>query len=274
MSARGYVEATHTGPTVAVVTFTVALALAVGLGWRTLLVAAAVLTGQLTIGWVNDVTDADADRRARRTDKPLVRGTVTRAGLLVGIAVALVLTVVLSSLLGWRAGVAQLVGVACGWAYDLGIKRTPASPLPYLVAFALVPTSVVVLALPGDRWPDQVVVVASGLLGASAHFTNAIKDLEADALTGVRGLPQRLGARWSGVASGVLLVAGSALLLSTGGRLPVAAVVLAAAAALVALGYAVPLVLGRPAQRAFALNVLAVGLLVAAVVTSGSRIVA
>jgi 4-hydroxybenzoate polyprenyltransferase len=274
VNVRGYVEATHAGPTAAVVTFTVALAVAVGLGWRTLLVAAAVLTGQLSIGWSNDLVDAARDRRADRREKPLLRGAVSERGLLTGTVAALALTVPLSLFAGAFAGAAQLVGVGCGWGYNLGLKRTPASPLPYLVAFALVPTAFVVLALPGTDWPRPAVLVASGLLGVSAHFTNAIKDLEADALTGVRGLPQRLGPRWSGVASGGLLLAGSVLLLAGVGGLPGVATVLAAAAAVVALAYAGLLATGHSVDRAFTLNVCAIALLVAAVVASGSRIVA
>jgi 4-hydroxybenzoate polyprenyltransferase len=274
MSVRGYVEATHAGPTAAVVGFTVALALAVGQGWRTLLVAAAVLTGQLSIGWCNDLVDAERDRRAERREKPLLRGVVTERGLLAGTSAALALTVPLSLLAGALAGAAQLVGVACGWAYDLGLKRTSASPLPYLLAFALVPTSFVVLALPGAELPRPAVVLASGLLGVSAHFTNAVKDLEADALTGVRGLPQRIGARWSGVTSGALLLVGSVLLLTGIGELPGLAQVLAAAAGVVALAYTALLATRRAVGRGFALNIGAIALLVAAVVASGSRIVA
>jgi 4-hydroxybenzoate polyprenyltransferase len=274
VSVRGYVEATHAGPTTAVTTFTLALALAVGLGWRALVAGAAVLAGQLSIGWSNDYLDRHRDRRAGRGDKPLLRDAVSDQGLLAGAVAAVALTVPLSLMLGMLAGAAQLVGVACGWAYNLGVKRTSASPLPYLVAFALVPTAFVVLALPGPDWPRPAVVVASGLLGLSAHFTNAIKDLEADALTGVRGLPQRLGARWSGVASGGLLLAASVLLLAGAGGLPSAAMGLAGAAALVAVGYATLLVTGRAERSAFGLNVGAIGLLVGAVVASGSHIVA
>lgn len=270
---RGYVEATHAGPTATVVTFTAALAVAVGLGWRTLLAAAAVLAGQLSIGWCNDYLDRHRDRTAGRWEKPVVRGAVSEHGLAVGMVLAAVVSVPLSLALGLLAGLAQLVGVACGCGYNLGLKRTSASPVPYLVAFALVPTSFVVLALPGDGRPRPLVVLASGLLGASAHFTNAIKDLEADAATGVRGLPQRWGPRWSGVASGVLLLAGSALLLVASGASP-AVVALAAASGAVALGYTVLLLAGRLVRQAFAVNVLAVALLVAAVVASGSRIVA
>jgi 4-hydroxybenzoate polyprenyltransferase len=273
VSVRGYVQATHAGPTVAVTAFTLALALAVGLGGRTPLAVAAVLTGQLGVGWCNDYVDRHVDRLAGRHEKPLVRGDVSDRGLAAGVVAALALTVPLSLLLGLLAGLAQLAGVACGLAYDLGLKRTAASPLPYLVAFALVPTSFVVLALPGQDWPAPTVVLASGLLGASAHFTNAIKDTEADALTDVRGLPQRIGTRWSGVVSGVLLVLGSALLVA-GVELPAAAVLLAVVAGAVALGYVVLVLVGRLVDQAFTLNVLAVALLVASVVTSGASIVA
>ena len=274
MSVRGYVQATHPGPTAAVTTFTVALGLAVDLGWRTIPSTAAVLAGQLSVGWCNDYVDRHLDRRAGRHEKPLVRSVVSDRGLAIGMVVAAVASMPLSLALGPLAGIAQLLGVACGWLYNLGLKRTPASPLPYLVAFALVPTSFVVLALPGDLWPRPTVVLASGLLGVSAHFTNAIKDLDADALTGVHGLPQRIGARWSGVASGVLVVGGSVLLLGSAGALPAAAAVLAALGALIALAYAALLVGRRPVRRAFGLNVVAVGCLVAAVVTSGSHVVA
>jgi 4-hydroxybenzoate polyprenyltransferase len=188
-------------------------------------------------------------------------------------AVSVVVTVPLSLLLGLLAGIAQIVGVACGWLYNLGLKRTSASPLPYFVAFALVPTSFVVLALPGGRWPRPEVVVASGLLGVSAHFTNAIKDLDADAATGVRGLPQRLGVRRSGVASGALLLVGSALLVG-GGGLPGVAWALAASAGVVAVGCTGLLLAGRATRWAFGLTVLAVALVVASVVASGGGIVA
>jgi len=106
---------------------------------------------------------------------------------------------------------AALGTTACGWAYNLGLKRTLASALPYAVAFALTPPVFVALAL--DTAPQPQVVVAGGLLGLCAHFSNAVKDLDADALTGVRGLPQRLGPRTSGAVSAALLVVAAVVLL-------------------------------------------------------------
>ena len=54
----------HFGPTVAVTSFTTLLALGAGMPLsRALVVAAAALAGQLSIGWSNDWLDRDRDRR-------------------------------------------------------------------------------------------------------------------------------------------------------------------------------------------------------------------
>jgi 4-hydroxybenzoate polyprenyltransferase len=48
------------------------LALALNLpAYKTVVVTAAVFTGQLTIGWGNDLLDANRDREVGRRDKPL-----------------------------------------------------------------------------------------------------------------------------------------------------------------------------------------------------------
>ena len=262
-TVREYAAATHFGPTVAVTAFTAVLALASGGGWRTLLIAAAVLAGQLSIGWSNDHLDAGIDRAAGRRDKAVVRGTVTEHGLLVAAVVAATASVPLSLATGLLAGAAALGTTACGWAYNLGLKRTVASPLPYAVAFALTPPVFVALAL--HQRPQPQVVLAGGLLGLCAHFTNAVKDLDADALTGVRGLPQRLGPRRSGAVSASLLLVAALVLLLPGSSPRPLSLVLAAGAAVLAGGYAVLIGAGRQ-RHGFTLNLAAVALLVAAVV--------
>lgn len=263
LTAREYAAATHFGPTLAVTSFTAALALAAGAGSRTVLISAAVLTGQLSIGWSNDYLDAGIDRLAGRRDKAVVRGSVSERGLLRAALLAAALSVPLSLATGPGAAAASLGTTACGWAYNLGLKRTLASPLPYVVAFALTPPAYVAFAL--DRMPQPQVVAAGGLLGLCAHLTNGVKDLDADALTGVRGLPQRLGARRAGLVSAALLLSAAVVLLVPGRQPSTASVVLASAAAVLAIGYA-GLLYGRTHVHAFTLNLLAVALLVAAVV--------
>jgi 4-hydroxybenzoate polyprenyltransferase len=114
-------------------------------------------------------------------------------------------------------------------------------------------------------------IAASGLLGVSAHLTNAVKDLDADAATGVRGLPQRLGVRISTVASTVVLIVALALFLGLPDRLRVSTVALAAVA--VALSAVAVIRALRGQLRAlFELSVVAVlPLIVAVAVTGGVR---
>jgi 4-hydroxybenzoate polyprenyltransferase len=200
-ASLGLARACHPLPAVAVTAFGTALAVAAGAGAaRAVLVAAARLTGQLSIGWLNDAVDAPLDADAGRADKPVVAGQVDADTVRVAAVAALVATVPLSLALGPVPGLLHLVLVASGWAYDLRLKGTVLSPLPYLVAFGALPAVAATAA--GARVP-VLLASAAGVLAVAAHFANTVADAEADALTGVRGLPQRLGpgaSRWVAAA--------------------------------------------------------------------------
>jgi len=214
-AAAALLRACHPEPTAAVTGAAAALALSTGRDARGVLaVTAAVLAGQLSIGWNNDWTDAERDRRTARADKPVVTGGVSARAVGAASLVAAALCVPLSLLHGWLAGSLHLGAVAAGWAYNRPLKSTPLSVLPYAVAFALLP-SFVVLGLPGGPPPPVWLVAAGGMLGAGAHFANVLPDLSDDAATGVRGLPHRLGATASRAAAALLLV-GASLALALG----------------------------------------------------------
>ena len=225
----------HPEPGGAVTLAMTLLAIGVGhRGWAIPGVAAAVGATQLAVGWVNDWLDADRDRIAGRSDKPVAAGAVSRrtvgiAGLISALAIPF---------LGLPFGLAAtvcitLVGVFA-LLYDWPLKSTALSVVPYLVAFGLLPAFVVV-ALPGHPTPPAWLVAAGGLLGGGAHFANVLPDLADDAATGVRGLPHRIGAAWSQVAAaGLLLAATLTLVFGPPGR-PSWAGVAAAAAAVVVL---------------------------------------
>jgi 4-hydroxybenzoate polyprenyltransferase len=261
------VLATHAGPTLAVVGYATATAVSSGLGARSALLAVAVLFGQASVGWSNDWIDAARDTSRHRRDKPIARGLVDRE--LVGRSAfsALALCVPASFALGWRAGIAHLVAVGAAWSYNLGVKRTVVSPLPYLVAFALVPV-VVAAALPGHPHAPAALIAASGLLGVSAHLTNAVEDLADDEATGVRGLPQRIGVVASTIASAITLLVALALFLSLPGRVTTTTVVLTSISAALSL-IAVARALMHRLRGLFALSVVAVLPLVIAVAVTG-----
>ena len=118
------VGAAHAGPTVVVTLVTVVLASASGLEpWRTATLGAMTLANQLSIGWSNDAIDAARDREANRTDKPIARGDVDARVIMTLAAVAAVIAVAISLLLGPALAAVHLVALASGWLYNAGLKR-------------------------------------------------------------------------------------------------------------------------------------------------------
>jgi 4-hydroxybenzoate polyprenyltransferase len=221
---------------VAVTVFVIALALKVGdPAGTTALLAAAVLAGQLSIGWSNDRLDVELDRRAQRTDKPLLAagspdagvpgagspavvslgvvslGVVSLAVVDRAIGVALAACLGASLALGWAAGLLHLFAVACGWVYNLVGKATPLSWLPYALAFGSLP-AIATLARPDPEGPAWWAVAAGALLGVTAHLANALPDLRTDREAGVIGFPHRIGARGSVLLAAAGALAGSAVL--------------------------------------------------------------
>lgn len=213
-------RAAHLGPAVAVTMMVGLLCVAVDLDpYRTALVVAAVLTGQLSIGWSNDLLDLARDRRAGRTDKPLATGGLSLGPVRTACRVAVYATLVLSLVLGWLPGGLQLLSVAAGWAYNVRLKVTVWSWLPYALAFGALAT-VPSLALPELDVAWWLPVVGA-LLGVGAHLVNVLPDLDDDAATGVAGLPHRLAARFGRrsvtPAAVALFVAATVLLLGVPG---------------------------------------------------------
>lgn len=209
----GLLRACHPLPAAAVTLFSAVLAAAAGRGPAgTALTAAAVAAGQLSVGWSNDRADLRRDLATGRRDKPLATGALPAAAVARAAAGALLLCAALSLAAGLLAGAAHLVGVAAAWAYNLRLKGTAASWFPYALAFGLLP-AFVTLGLPGRPWPPLWLTGAAALLGAGAHFANVLPDIADDLATGVRGLPQRLGARRSAALAAALVLASTAALL-------------------------------------------------------------
>ncbi|WP_163187623.1 UbiA family prenyltransferase [Cellulosimicrobium sp. SL-1] len=271
---RGLVVASHFPPTVMVTAFALALSAGIGAGARTTtLVALAVLTGQLSVGWSNDWLDARRDVAVGRADKPVVTGLVTAATLRAAALVALGACVVLSLATGPLPGVVHVVAVGVAWSYNALLKATWWSWAPYAVSFGLLAVFVV-LAAPGEGRPAPWAVAAAALLGVGAHVANTLPDLEDDAATGVRGLPHRLGRRASSVLAPVLLAAASALVVTAPPTAPgpvtwalgAVAVVLALAAGAVGVV--------RPRSRApFALSMAVAGVCVVLLVLAAPAVV-
>ena len=181
-----------------------------------MLVGLAVLAGQLSVGWSNDLLDEARDRAVGRPDKPLAAGDLDTATVRAACAVAVVATVWLSLACGLIAGSVHLLCVASAWAYNAGLKSTVWSWAPYAVSFGGLPVFVGLAARP-PQLPPWWVPVAAALLGVGAHLLNVLPDLADDEATGVRGLPHRIGTRrLPAVATAVLVLATLVVVMGTG----------------------------------------------------------
>lgn len=198
----------HPAPAAAVILLTAALAVLLGGEqghvevWRVALVVAAVTGSQVLTGALNDWADRDRDAATGQA-KPIPAGEVTPAGAL-RLAVAGALVQVAASLpLGAAVTLLGIVASAAAVAYDLWLSRTPASVVPYLVAFGTLPLWV---ATGMGVAPERVLPampLAAGF-AASAHLANTLRDWELDAAGGSRSLAQVLGRRASRLVAGGL----------------------------------------------------------------------
>lgn len=218
------IRTAHPGPTLVLTTMMVLLTLAADLrGPRLVVLGLGVLAGELSIGWSNDLFDAERDAAAGRRDKPLAVGAIGRRPVAVAAVVSLAVGVVLCFVVAFLTGVINVIMMAAGWAYNARLKSTLASGLAYVVGFGAVPLLATSsnAAHPGTKpWT----VLAAALLGLGGHFANALPDLATDRATDVRGLPQRVASAYGEqpvrVTAFVLLLAASGVVVFASGRSP------------------------------------------------------
>lgn len=198
-------------------------------GTGCLLVAATVLSGQLSVGWVSDLVDRHRDAQVGRQDMPVAMGWVDPGTVAFAAACAALLTLPLSIANGTTAGIAHLLGVSSAWLYDLWLKKTVLSWLPYATSFGLLP-AFLSYGGPGGGAPGSPptwsMTVLAALLGIGIHFLTTLPELVEDRATGLRHLPLRLAMRigaarlrWVATSYTVLVAAAIvAAALSTGLR--------------------------------------------------------
>lgn len=239
---RALIIASHPGPSLAITAMaTVLAAQAAPHGAGPVLVAPAMLAGQLSVGWSNDALDAPRDAAAGRADKPVAAGAISVRAVWIAAITSLLAGLAMALAIGVDTAVILAVIVGAAWAYNLGLKSTWASGLMYLLGFGPLP-AYAASTLPGHPAPTWYVTAAAALVGLGAHFANVLPDLAADRATGVDGLPQQVAARWGAGAvraiALVLLLSASVLLLVASGpsRRPVAVAGLGAAAVLAVVG--------------------------------------
>lgn len=230
---------------------------------------------QASIGALNDLVDAPRDA-GLKPGKPIPAGIVAPpvARLVVGLAAAIGLALAAPS--GPALIVVALLVLAAGWTYDLRLKGTPWSWLPFALGIPLLPVFAWVGATGGLPAASGALLPAAFLAGAALAIANALPDVERDQARGAATVAVHLGRvrAWRVhlvllVSVAVIALVGLVRLGGTGWGVAVIAIGLAAAAGGVAL-----LAGGTPhrRERGWELEAVGIGLVaagwLAAVVTT------
>jgi len=208
---KGLLKASHFGPTLLVTAISFGFATYYWWEGPAYVIAFGVFTGQLVVGWSNDLYDYQDDLSHNRKNKPLVSGQIRKELLQNWLKWVTPFSFIanLFGPLGVKGGLVYMLGILCGVAYNFYFKYSVLSPLPYAIAFAALPSSI---AISKDITPPLWMWLGGALFGMAAHFINVIKDMKEDQISKIGGLPQRLGSKNSIWVAVILIAIGMAVL--------------------------------------------------------------
>ena len=218
-TVRAWLIAAHAFPLAAVMALTglIAFVSAGGTpnGATLCLLMLAMLGSQLAIGWSNDYVDRDVDA-LHQPWKPIARGELDASKL----PFAVVASLTVSALAGVFLGIVPLLllaaGTSAGIAYNLWLKGTPFSALPFLVALGVLPPFVWA-SLDVYREAFLGLYAVATPLALAAHLANVLPDSNSDRSQGRMTLAVVLGERASMSVTIACLVAVLPLTVVVGG---------------------------------------------------------
>jgi 4-hydroxybenzoate polyprenyltransferase len=159
---------------------------------------AAMLGGQVAIGALNELRDAEHDA-LHQPWKPIPARLVAPGTVAPIIAGSLAVALAAGAALGWWPLALLALGTGSGIVYDLWLKRTPLSWLPYLVALPLLP---IWAWLVMDSFEPRLLWLYpfGGLYVLAVHLAQSLSDIEGDRASGGHGVAVVLGERGSQIA--------------------------------------------------------------------------
>ena len=174
-----------------------------------------MLAAQFSISALNDWADREDDRRSGR-QRPVAVGILPPAAAL-GVAAVMGLIALLGTLFpfGSRAAGLMILCLASGFAYDLGMKRTPFSFAPFAAAFPLL--LVWSGAVARNDPPVGVVFLAGAPMAVAIHLADTLPDRIEDAEAGLRTLAVTVGPTLGRILTASLLLLGGLVLAAATG---------------------------------------------------------
>jgi 4-hydroxybenzoate polyprenyltransferase len=229
-------------------------------------IGAAMTLLQLGIGVTNDVVDAPHDA-GRKPGKPIPAGLVSVGAAQVAAFVLFIAGLGVAWSVSLPLAVLAAVVAAIGLAYDLGLKGTAWSWLPFAIGIPILPVFGWVGATGGIHKAFGVLVPAAVAAGAALAIGNALVDVERDRAAGRTSAAARLGpgmaSRVAAILLALVLIAALASAAAVGANAPLLLVLLVAGAVPV---IAASLAGGQaPSVREIAWRIEAVGLAVLAI---------
>ena len=208
----GLAKASHFGPSLLVTSLSYFFAQLYWQPGSALIIALGFFSGQLIVGWSNDLIDYADDLSHQRMNKPLVGGLISRKFLQSWLALMIPVALVINLFgpLGFVGGGLSIFAIVWALGYNFYFKFNIFSPLPYAVAFAILPSC---MAFSQVKTPPTWMWLGGALFGMAAHFLNVLKDMDQDHASGIKGLPQRCGKTGSIIAAMILIAFGVTLLL-------------------------------------------------------------
>lgn len=165
------------------------------------------LCRQFSISAFNDYYDRNMDRG--RPEKPVASGQIPAlVAWVIGATLGL-FSLALALIQSVPLFVLTAIGLAGGLLYDIGLKYTAFSWLPFSVAFPTLPLWAWAGVHPGDDFPARLlwVIPVGAVMVIVVHLADTIPDIASDTEAGVRGLAHRLGMTrsvWLALAAGGL----------------------------------------------------------------------
>ncbi|RYE79808.1 MAG: hypothetical protein EOO74_03125 [Myxococcales bacterium] len=157
-----------------------------------LVAGAAVLAVQLVAGLMNDVCDAELDRRAARPGKRIAAGEVPAGNATFIATLLFLLAVPLSLQSGVTAGLILLGTLVVAFLHNRALHRTPVSFLGWVVTLPMVASFVSY----ADREveaaataPPTQTLIALAFAGLCLHLITSLRDLPFDHKSGIKPLP-------------------------------------------------------------------------------------
>lgn len=193
---HGYLILPHAVPIIVVIGATAAFALVAVSGWpgtsAMIRLLGAMFGGQLAIGAMNELVDANLDAVAK-PDKPIPSGLVSRRGAMILAIAGVAVMSLLSLSFSLESFLLCALGTGTGIAYSVWFKRTIWSWIPYLIALPLLPIWVWVTL--SSVKPGLFAIYPIGAAAVIAvQIAQSLPDVEADRSSNVRTLAVALGA--------------------------------------------------------------------------------